>query len=113
MTCHIFLHVLRTGVLPLSKINLLVFDECHLAITNHPYREIMKVKLQVAENHICHCKEMIKVSFDCHSTVMLKRCQSIAVVLLGMYLAQKIEQWSSDEINLSVMFSYRQFYFEN
>lgn len=45
MPCHIFLHVLRTEVLPLSKINLVVFDECHLAITDHPYREIMRVKL--------------------------------------------------------------------
>ncbi|XP_041927934.1 LOW QUALITY PROTEIN: endoribonuclease Dicer [Alosa sapidissima] len=43
MPCHIFLHVLQTGVLPLSKINLVVFDECHLAITDHPYREIMRV----------------------------------------------------------------------
>uniref|UniRef100_A0A8C4Z5V6 ribonuclease III n=1 Tax=Gadus morhua TaxID=8049 RepID=A0A8C4Z5V6_GADMO len=41
MTCHIFLHVLKNGILPLSKINLVVFDECHLAITDHPYREIM------------------------------------------------------------------------
>uniref|UniRef100_A0AAR2JDF8 ribonuclease III n=1 Tax=Pygocentrus nattereri TaxID=42514 RepID=A0AAR2JDF8_PYGNA len=42
MTCHIFLHGLKNGILPLSKINLLVFDECHLAITDHPYRDIMK-----------------------------------------------------------------------
>lgn len=112
MTCHIFLHVLRTGVLPLSKINLLVFDECHLAITDHPYREIMKVKLQVTENHICHCKEMIKVSFNCHSTVMLKRCQSNGMVLLGMCLAQENEHWGSDKTNLFVMHS-GQFYFEH
>lgn len=45
MTCHIFLHVLKNGILPLSKINLVVFDECHLAITDHPYREIMKVRV--------------------------------------------------------------------
>ncbi|XP_034713543.1 endoribonuclease Dicer [Etheostoma cragini] len=43
MTCHIFLHVLRTKILPLSKINLVVFDDCHLAITDHPYCEIMKL----------------------------------------------------------------------
>ncbi|XP_006632316.1 endoribonuclease Dicer [Lepisosteus oculatus] len=43
MTCHVFLHVLRNGFLPLSKINLLVFDECHLAIMDHPYREIMRM----------------------------------------------------------------------
>lgn len=44
MTCHIFLHVLRNKILPLSKINLVVFDDCHLAITDHPYCEIMKVR---------------------------------------------------------------------
>ncbi|XP_054651574.1 endoribonuclease Dicer isoform X4 [Dunckerocampus dactyliophorus] len=43
MTCHIFLHVLRRQILPLSKINLVVFDDCHLAITDHPYSEIMKL----------------------------------------------------------------------
>ncbi|XP_058470641.1 endoribonuclease Dicer [Solea solea] len=43
MTCHIFLHVLRNKILLLSKINLVVFDDCHLAITNHPYCEIMKL----------------------------------------------------------------------
>ncbi|CAB1331195.1 unnamed protein product [Coregonus sp. 'balchen'] len=43
MTCHVFLHVLKNGVLPLSKLNLVVFDECHLAITDHPYQEIMKL----------------------------------------------------------------------
>lgn len=46
MTCNIFLHMLRFGVLPLSQINLVIFDECHLALTDHPYRDIMKVKLQ-------------------------------------------------------------------
>lgn len=45
MTCSIFLHMLRLEVLPLSQINLVIFDECHLAITDHPYRDIMKVKL--------------------------------------------------------------------
>uniref|UniRef100_A0A3Q2PQN4 ribonuclease III n=1 Tax=Fundulus heteroclitus TaxID=8078 RepID=A0A3Q2PQN4_FUNHE len=43
MTCHIFLHVLRSQTLPLTKINLVVFDDCHLAITEHPYCDIMKL----------------------------------------------------------------------
>lgn len=43
MTCHIALTVLRNKYLSLSNINLLVFDECHLAIQDHPYCEIMKV----------------------------------------------------------------------
>lgn len=43
MTCHVALTVLRNEYLSLSNINLLVFDECHLAIQDHAYREIMKV----------------------------------------------------------------------
>ncbi|XP_045863620.1 endoribonuclease Dicer [Meles meles] len=43
MTCSVALNVLKSGYLSLSDINLLVFDECHLAILDHPYREIMKL----------------------------------------------------------------------
>uniref|UniRef100_A0A8C0V7S5 ribonuclease III n=1 Tax=Cyanistes caeruleus TaxID=156563 RepID=A0A8C0V7S5_CYACU len=43
MTCHVALTVLKNEYLSLSNINLLVFDECHLAIQDHPYREIMKI----------------------------------------------------------------------
>lgn len=43
MTCYVALIVLKNGYLSLSDINLLVFDECHLAILDHPYREIMKL----------------------------------------------------------------------
>lgn len=43
MTCHVFLNVLKKEYLSLSNINLLVFDECHLAILDHPHREIMKI----------------------------------------------------------------------
>lgn len=49
MTCHIFLYILKNKILQLSKINLVVFDDCHLAITDHPYCEIMKVRL-------CFCR---------------------------------------------------------
>ncbi|KAH0620387.1 hypothetical protein JD844_020785 [Phrynosoma platyrhinos] len=43
MTCQVALSVLKHERLSLSNINLLIFDECHLAIQDHPYREIMKV----------------------------------------------------------------------
>ncbi|XP_046503175.1 endoribonuclease Dicer isoform X1 [Equus quagga] len=43
MTCYVALNVLKNDYLSLSDINLLVFDECHLAILDHPYREIMKL----------------------------------------------------------------------
>lgn len=56
MTCHVALTVLRNEYLSLSNINLLVFDECHLAIQDHPYREIMKVHL-LCESIICLAEE--------------------------------------------------------
>ncbi|XP_074852664.1 endoribonuclease Dicer isoform X1 [Carettochelys insculpta] len=43
MTCHVILNVLKNEYLSLSNINLLVFDECHLAIQDHPYQEIMRI----------------------------------------------------------------------
>ncbi|XP_075048206.1 LOW QUALITY PROTEIN: endoribonuclease Dicer [Mixophyes fleayi] len=43
MTCQIFASVLKSEILTLSKINLLVFDECHLAIQDHPYCDVMKI----------------------------------------------------------------------
>ncbi|XP_016046281.1 endoribonuclease Dicer isoform X1 [Erinaceus europaeus] len=43
MTCCVALNVLKNNYLSLSNINLLVFDECHLAILDHHYREIMKL----------------------------------------------------------------------
>ena len=35
------LNALNSGVLPVSRIGLLIFDECHHARKNHPYKEIM------------------------------------------------------------------------
>ncbi|XP_043930553.1 endoribonuclease Dicer [Protopterus annectens] len=43
MTCCIFLNILKHDYVSLSKLNLLVFDECHLAIQDHPYQRIMKI----------------------------------------------------------------------
>lgn len=56
MTCYVALNVLKNGYLSLSDINLLVFDECHLAILDHPYREIMKVSFQILLVLIMHVK---------------------------------------------------------
>ena len=77
MTCHIFLHVLKNGILPLSKINLVVFDECHLAITDHPYREIMTVR---ARRHTgSHTND--------HSDIISSRslCRRIRYVFIIIY----------------------------
>lgn len=82
MTCRIFLHMLRFGVLPLSQINLVIFDECHLALTDHPYRDIMKVKLQSVSFRIASTlmpREMNECVIH-HRRADEKRCQSIIVV---------------------------------
>lgn len=42
LTPDIFKMLLLHGFLSLRKINLLIFDECHRAVRNHPYCEIMK-----------------------------------------------------------------------
>ncbi|KAI1287571.1 Endoribonuclease Dicer [Halotydeus destructor] len=42
MTAEIFRVILHHAFIPLSKVNLLIFDEAHHACKNHPYNEIMK-----------------------------------------------------------------------
>ncbi|XP_070162593.1 endoribonuclease Dicer isoform X3 [Polyergus mexicanus] len=42
MTSQIFLDILSHGFMRLEKVNLIVFDECHRAVCNHPMRQIMQ-----------------------------------------------------------------------
>lgn len=42
MTSQIFLDILSHGFMKLDRINLIVFDECHRAVSNHPMRQIMQ-----------------------------------------------------------------------
>lgn len=71
MTCHIFLYILKNKILQLSKINLVVFDDCHLAITDHPYCEIMKVRLCFCRSwqHWENCGQADSLSLSLYAAV--------------------------------------------
>lgn len=43
MTAQIFLDIISCGFISLSQVNLIVFDECHHAVKDHPMRRIMKL----------------------------------------------------------------------
>ncbi|XP_011632113.1 endoribonuclease Dicer isoform X1 [Pogonomyrmex barbatus] len=42
MTSQIFVDMLSHGYITLDRINLIIFDECHRAVANHPMRQIMQ-----------------------------------------------------------------------
>ncbi|XP_020280276.1 endoribonuclease Dicer [Pseudomyrmex gracilis] len=42
MTSQIFVDLLLHGFMTLDKVNLIIFDECHRAVCNHPMRQIMQ-----------------------------------------------------------------------
>ncbi|EFN79336.1 Endoribonuclease dcr-1 [Harpegnathos saltator] len=43
MTAQIFVDTITHGYIKLDRINLIMFDECHRAVNNHPMRQIMQL----------------------------------------------------------------------
>lgn len=50
MTAQILVNILQSGFIRLKQISLLVFDECHRAVKNHPFSQIM--------GSFTHCPEV-------------------------------------------------------
>ncbi|XP_043484526.1 endoribonuclease Dicer-like isoform X2 [Leptopilina heterotoma] len=42
MIAQIFLDIVNCGALPLDRVNLIIFDECHRGVSDHPMRQIMQ-----------------------------------------------------------------------
>lgn len=42
MTAQIFLDLINHGIMELRRVNLLIFDECHRGVNDHPMRLIMQ-----------------------------------------------------------------------
>lgn len=42
MTSQVFLDIITHGYLHLNRINLIIFDECHRGVNDHPMRQIMQ-----------------------------------------------------------------------
>ncbi|XP_051175293.1 endoribonuclease Dicer-like isoform X2 [Leptopilina boulardi] len=42
MVAQIFLDIINCGAMSLDGVNLIIFDECHRAVTDHPMRQIMQ-----------------------------------------------------------------------
>ncbi|XP_026211512.1 endoribonuclease Dicer isoform X2 [Anabas testudineus] len=80
MTCHIFLLVLRNKILPLSKINLVVFDDCHLAITDHPYCEIMRFEGRLCSPRILGLTASI-LNGKCDPSELQEKIQNLERIL--------------------------------
>ncbi|XP_011693477.1 PREDICTED: endoribonuclease Dicer-like isoform X2 [Wasmannia auropunctata] len=51
MTSQIFLNLLVHRYIALSSVNLIIFDECHRAVSNHPMRQIMQQFYFSQEDH--------------------------------------------------------------
>lgn len=50
MTAQIFYDCLTKGYIKLGRINLIMFDECHRAVNNHPMRQIMQLFENISKN---------------------------------------------------------------
>lgn len=55
MTAQIFVDILNHGYQSVSRINLLIFDECHAATKDAPMKQVLR-KLDQCESKIVHCK---------------------------------------------------------
>ena len=83
MTRQIFLDMLKHRFISLSKVNLIVFDECHHAVGNDPYKLIMQFYLRCPENdrpHILGLSASI-ISGNCKPGDLPKKLRDLEATL--------------------------------
>ena len=75
MTAQIFLDMLLHGFVQLSRVNLLVMDECHHATGAHPYREIMRCQdvCALADRPLVLGLTASILNATCHSPAQLEQ----------------------------------------
>ena len=85
MTAQIFLNIIHQNYLPLKKVNLLIFDECHKGVKDHPMRLIMKqFEFYKEEDH----PKVLGVSATLlnRSIGISKLCDTLKVLLITLLI---------------------------
>ena len=83
LTRQIFLDMLQHNFVQMSQVNLIVFDECHHAVKNDPYVQIMKIfdKYDLADRpHVLGLSASI-VSGKCKPRELPKKLENLEAIL--------------------------------
>lgn len=106
MTSKIFLNMILQRFIGLSNINLIVFDECHYAVNDHPYVKIMKL-LDVcsSETHPrilgltasilysnCHCPSGLERSLNDLELTLHSRAETASDMIMADLYGTKPEE---------------------
>ena len=71
ITAQIFLELVLHARLPLTKVNILIIDECHHAVGSHPMREIMRQYNRLKEIGESECPKVLGLT----ASVINKKCK--------------------------------------
>ncbi|KAK7066036.1 hypothetical protein SK128_000916 [Halocaridina rubra] len=76
LTSQILLQLVLHGRLPLNKVNLIIMDECHHAVGNHPMREVLREYEKLKDMHSKKCPHIMGLT----ASVINRKCKSFEVM---------------------------------